>query len=53
MIEKSEAIVAFKRFKALVEKEIGKFIKVFRTNHGGEFISHEFTNLCEMSGIRR
>lgn len=53
MGKKFEAIVVFKRFKAQVEKETGQSIKVFRTDHGGEFTSHEFTNLCEMNGIRR
>lgn len=51
--EKSEAIAVFKKFKAQVEKETGQYIKIFRTDRGGEFTSHEFTNLCEMNGIRR
>ncbi|CAL8125961.1 unnamed protein product [Prunus armeniaca] len=42
-----------KRFRAHVEKETGNCIKIIRTDRGGEFTSHEFTNLCEMNGIRR
>lgn len=53
MGEKSEAIVACKRFRAHVEKEIENCIKIFRTDRGSEFTSHEFTNLCKMNGIRR
>lgn len=53
LVEKFEAFVVFKNFRALIEKEIGWSIKVFRTNYGGEFTSHEFTNLCVMNGIRR
>ena len=53
MGKKSGAIAVFKRFKGQVEKETGQSIKVFRIDHGGEFTSHEFTNLCEMNGIRR
>ena len=51
--EKSEAFVAFKNFKALVEKEVGSPIKVLLTNHGGEYNSHEFANFCEFHGIKR
>jgi len=51
--EKSEAFVAFKCYKALVEKEVGNPIKVFRTNRGGEYNSHEFANFCENHGIKR
>ena len=40
--EKSDACQAFKNFKALVENEAGKKIKIFRTDRGGEFCSKEF-----------
>ena len=36
----------------LIEKEVGNPIKVLRTDHGGEFNSHEFTNFCETHGIK-
>nr|CAN63536.1 hypothetical protein VITISV_002860 [Vitis vinifera] len=51
--EKSEAFVAFKSYKALVEKEVGNPIKFFRMDRGGEYNSHEFANFCENHGIRR
>jgi len=51
--EKSEAFVAFKCYKALVEKEVGNPIKVLRTDCGGESSSHEFANFCENHGIKR
>ena len=42
--EKSEPFVVFKSYKAHVEKEVGNPIKVLRTDHGGEYNSHEFAN---------
>jgi transposase InsO family protein len=51
--EKSEAFVAFKCYKALVEKEVGNPIKVLRTDSGGEYSSREFVNFCENHGIKR
>ena len=51
--EKSEAFVAFKSFKVLVEKEVGNPIKVLCTDRGGEYSSQEFTNFCETHGIKR
>lgn len=50
---KSEAFQAFKKFKALVEKQTGREIKMLRTNRGGEFCSQEFNSFCEESGVRR
>lgn len=44
---KDEALIHFKKFKALVEKESGQVIKVLRTDKGGEFCSNELTKLCE------
>ena len=40
--EKSYAYQAFINFKALVENEAGKKIKIFRTYRAGEFCSKEF-----------
>lgn len=41
-LKKSEAIIVFKKFKAMVEKEAGVFIKALRTDREGEF-----TTFCE------
>ncbi|CAL2238396.1 unnamed protein product [Prunus armeniaca] len=47
--EKSEALNAFKHFKAAVEKTI----KVLRTNRGGEYNSKAFENFFTIHGVRR
>ncbi|KAL5724118.1 hypothetical protein ACHQM5_007419 [Ranunculus cassubicifolius] len=51
--EKSEAFIAFKRFKVLVENDIGATIKILRTDRGGEYNSQAFASFCEEHGIRR
>lgn len=51
--EKSDALSKFKTFKYLVEKETKKRIETFRTDRGGEFVSHEFNAFCNESGIKR
>ena len=51
--EKSEAYHHFKIIKNLAKSECGERIKCFRTDRGGEFISEEFRNFCEMNGIKR
>ncbi|KAI5316393.1 hypothetical protein L3X38_036100 [Prunus dulcis] len=53
LVEKSEAFVVFKNYKARVEKETGAYIRALRTDRGGEFTSQEFTNFCSVNGIRR
>ena len=53
LVEKSEAFVSFKNYKAKVEKETGAYMKAFRTDRGGEFTSQEFNNYCDVNGIRR
>ncbi|GKV28744.1 hypothetical protein SLEP1_g37756 [Rubroshorea leprosula] len=50
---KSEAFVAFKSYKVLVEKEAGSPIKVLRTDRGGEYCSDEFAKFCDNKGIKR
>ncbi|KAL0398210.1 UNVERIFIED_CONTAM: Retrovirus-related Pol polyprotein from transposon RE1 [Sesamum radiatum] len=52
-LEKSEAFLAFKSFKARVENESERSIKVLRTDHGGEYCSKEFETYCDNHGIRR
>ena len=51
--QKSEAFVAFKNFKAPIEKESGYEIKSLRSDKGGEFTSKEFNDFCESHEIRR
>ncbi|GAU30308.1 hypothetical protein TSUD_385290 [Trifolium subterraneum] len=51
--KKSEVLEVFKRFKSLVERQSGFKIKVLRTDGGGEYMSSEFTALCEQEGIIR
>lgn len=48
---KSEVFSVFKVFKSMAEKQSGKYIKVLRTDGGGEFCSHEMENFCTENGI--
>ena len=41
---KLEVFNIFKEFKTLVENQVGRKIKVFRTDNGLEFCSKEFDN---------
>ena len=50
---KSEVFGIFKKFKALVEKQSGKQIKVLRSDRGKEYTSREFDKFCEDEGIER
>ncbi|GJY49071.1 retrovirus-related pol polyprotein from transposon TNT 1-94 [Tanacetum coccineum] len=50
---KSESFDCFKKFKALVENQSGKSIKVLQTDHRGEFLSKEFYDFCDGHGILR
>eukprot|EP00253_Pinus_taeda_P016455 PITA_16455 len=43
----------FKEFKALVENQTEKKIKVLRKNNGGEFCNKEFEEFCKKCGISR
>jgi transposase InsO family protein len=51
--EKYEAFEKFKEFKALVENKTNLKIKCLRSDRGGEFISNEFEEFCELHGIKR
>jgi transposase InsO family protein len=50
---KYEVFDKFKEFKALVENQTEKKIKVLRTDNGGEFCRNEFEELCKKCGIAR
>ncbi|RDX78085.1 hypothetical protein CR513_41690, partial [Mucuna pruriens] len=41
------------KFKAIVEKQRGKRIKVLKRNNGKEYDSHEFDKFCEDDDIKR
>jgi hypothetical protein len=43
----------FKKFKVMVEKVTGKFIRALRSDRGGEYNSTEFTRYCTEHRIRR
>jgi transposase InsO family protein len=51
--KKSEVFDRFKEFKALVENQTEKRIKVVRTDNGGEFCRNEFEEFCKKCGIAR
>lgn len=50
---KSEALNAFKSFCTLVERGPTKKVRVFRTDRGGEYVSKEFNDYYEKTGIKR
>ena len=51
--EKSEAFGKFKSFKRLAEQETRATVKTFRSDRGGEFMSHEFDTYSKANGINR
>ena len=53
MRKKSEVFDKFKEFKALVENQTDKKIKVSRKDNGGEFCKKEFEEFCKKCGIAR
>jgi transposase InsO family protein len=53
LIKKSEVFDRFKEFKAFVENQIEKRIKVLRVDNGGEFYGNEFEEFCKKCGIAR
>jgi hypothetical protein len=50
---KSEVFKWFKEFRALVENQYGKRIKVLRSDNEGEYSFRQFIDLCAQHGIRR
>jgi hypothetical protein len=53
MKTKGQVFSWFQEFKALVENQTGKKIRVLRTDYGGEYTSKEFMDFCAGEGIRR
>ncbi|GKE11621.1 retrotransposon protein, putative, ty1-copia subclass, partial [Tanacetum coccineum] len=51
MKHKHEVFETFKVFQNEVENQLGKKIKVIRSNRGGEYLSHEFVNHMKSCGI--
>jgi transposase InsO family protein len=51
--KKYEVFDKFKEFKALVENQTEKKIKVLRTDNGGELCGNEFEEFCKKCGIER
>eukprot|EP00253_Pinus_taeda_P025062 PITA_25062 len=50
---KSEVFEKFRHFKTLVEKQCGHYIKVLRTDRGGEYISLDFLHFRRENGIQK
>jgi hypothetical protein len=50
---KSGTFDKFKEYKAFIEKQIGKHIRILRTENGGEFESLQFEDFCKEVGIKR
>ena len=51
--KKSKTFSRLNELKCLIEKQYGKFIKEIRSYFGGEYDSHDFTDLCKQHGIER
>lgn len=49
---KGEAFNAFCKFKALVENEMGRKIRILRSDNGKEYVNQEFRTFLEKNGIR-
>ena len=50
---KDEVIGRFWEFKAQVESQTGKKIKVLRSDNGGEYMSNEFKDFCKKEAIKK
>jgi hypothetical protein len=53
MKTKGQVFNRFREFKALVENQTRKKIRVLRSENGGEYTSKEFMDFCAGEGIRR
>ena len=50
---KSKAFDKFVEFKAQTERECGHYIKVLRSDRGGEYTSNSFVIFCRKHGIKK
>jgi transposase InsO family protein len=50
---KDEAEMAIHRVKAGAEVQSGCMLRMLRTNHGREFMSHSFEDFCTDNGVQR
>jgi transposase InsO family protein len=53
MKTKNETFKKFHEFKALIENQTGKHIRVLRSDNGGEYESHQFEDFCKGARIKR
>ena len=53
MKEKSEVFTHFQNFKAMAEKQTGKYVQCLRSDGGGEYFSNEFSLFLKKHGIQR
>jgi hypothetical protein len=53
MKTKGQVFNHFQEFKALVENQTGRKIRVLRTDNGGKYTSKEFIDFCAGEGIER
>ena len=51
--ESDEVLDKFREFRALVENQFGKKIKVLRSDNGGEYTFGGFIDFCNEAGIKR
>jgi transposase InsO family protein len=50
---KDEVFDRFREFRALVENQTGRRIRVLRSDNGGEYTSKEFVEYCAAEGIKK
>lgn len=51
--DKSSTFQIFRTFKIMIELQLHSKIEMIRSDRGGEFISEDFSKLCEETGMRR
>ena len=49
---KDNTLAAFKTWKACIEKQTGKVLKILCTDGGGEYTSHAFSGYLAETGIK-